>query len=360
MREETSALVRHYARASLRLGSGERLRTYRLLASMLRNRMRLVEAIGLVWEVASEDGADLRDPVAVAMDEWRRVLSNGRPFPEVVRGWVPAREAVVLAGGDVGDLAGALDNARRVGDGARRMMAAVLAALGYPLFLMAVLLAMIVLLGLYLIPPFLEVAPDTRWTGAAASLAWLAEFVGTWWPTVVAGSAASLGAVAASMPYWTGPLRAKVENLAPWSIYRIWVGTGWLLGLAALVKAGEPLARALWRLRGDASPYLRERIDAALVHVHNGLDLGEALHRSGLGFPDRRIVGSLRVYSEQPDFAEALEMLARDWLDESVDGVERQAALLNGAARVGIAVLVVWVLWGFFAMETQVTGGALL
>ena len=67
-------------------------------------------------------------------------------------------------------------------------------------------------------------------------------------------------------------------------------GISWLLALSALVKSGTPVSTAMRALRRDATAYLKERIDKTLVFINNGDNLGEALSKTGLEFPDVEII----------------------------------------------------------------------
>ena len=152
-------------------------------------------------------------------------------------------------------------------------------------------------------------------------------------------------------------MRKNFDKFPPWSIYRIFIGVGWLLSLAALVKAGTPVSKALRSLRSDASPYLLYRIDRALIFVNNGDNLGDALYKTGQGFPDEEVVGDLRIYAELDNFPEALEHLSDDWLESSVQDIEQKAAVLNGIAILMIATIIAWVVMGTFAMQDQMVSG---
>ena len=100
-----------------------------------------------------------------------------------------------------------------------------------------------------------------------------------------------------TFPYWKTNGRSAFDKAPPWSIYRIFTGVGWMLSLSALVKAGTPVSKALRMLRADATPYLLYRIDRTLIFVNNGDNLGDALYKTGEGFPDNEIIGDLRIYA---------------------------------------------------------------
>ena len=110
-------------------------------------------------------------------------------------------------------------------------------------------------------------------------------------------------------------------------------------------------------LRHDASPYLLYRIDSALKHVNNGDNIGDALYKTGLGFPDEEVIGDLRIYSELDNFTEALERLSVDWMEDSISDVAAKAAALNGLAILMIAAVICWVVAGTFDMQEQMVNG---
>ena len=128
-----------------------------------------------------------------------------------------------------------------------------------------------------------------------------------------------------------------------------------ILALSALVKGGTPVSTAMRALKRDATRYLQERIDKTLVFINNGDNLGIALQKTGLDFPDKEVVADLKIYSELDNFEEALEALANEWLEESVYLIEQKAALLNMAAILSVGGVIAWAVMGTFAMQDQIT-----
>ena len=137
--------------------------------------------------------------------------------------------------------------------------------------------------------------------------------------------------------------------------YKIFTGITWLLSLSALVKGGVPLSIALTSLRKDSNRYLRERIDGALFHIKNGDNLGQALSKSGMEFPDKQIIADLKIYSELDNFEEALDKLANEWLEESVYLIEQRAEVMNTVAMLTVSGIIAWAVFGTFDMQDQIT-----
>ena len=127
--------------------------------------------------------------------------------------------------------------------------------------------------------------------------------------------------------------------------------------MSALVKGGTPVSTALRALRRDASRYLKERIDKTLVFVNNGDNLAQALAKTPLDFPDKEIIGDLKIYSELDKFEEALDNLANDSLEESDFMIEEKAGILNMGALLSIGAVIAWAVMGTFEMQDQITSG---
>lgn len=346
-----------YARFIVRLYTSDRLSFYRKLMALLRNRFSLMDALDRMYQIASKEGKNPNDTMALAIISWMRSIQNGDTFSVALRGWAPSSELLMLSVGDVANLEQALANTIRVVEGMNRMKGPVINAIAYPLFLICMVIFLIWGVGVFMVPPMVEAVPTLIWSGLAKSLVDLSNFVNDNPVALFATLPVVLTIILITLPRWKGKIRAKFDNAPPWSIYRIFVGLGWLLSLSALVKAGTPVSKAMRSLRSDASPYLLHRIDRALVFINNGDNLGEALYKTNLNFPDEIVIGDLRIYAELDNFSKALENLSNDWLESSVRDIEQKAAVLNGIAILAIAAVVAWVVMGTFAMQEQMVSG---
>lgn len=353
----TNALNAAYARFMVRVATGDRLAFYKKLRALLKNRFSLMDGLDRMYQIASKDGKAPDDTMAIAIATWMKSIQNGDSFSVALRGWAPSTELLMLSVGDVANLEEAIANTIKVVEGMNRMKAPVINAVAYPMFLICMVILLIWGVGAFMVPPMVDAVPGLVWTGLAGSLVSLADFVDQH-PIILFGTLPVLFTIIIlTFPRWTRGLRSSFDKAPPWSIYRIFIGVGWLLSLAALVKAGTPVSKAMRSLRSDSSPYLLYRIDRALVFVNNGENLGDALYKTGLGFPDEEVVGDLRIYAELDNFPEALEHLSDDWLESSVLDIEQKAAVLNGIAILMIASIIAWVVMGTFAMQDQMVSG---
>ena len=316
-----------------------------------------MESLERIHAIEAYDGKKLGEPMAVAIRVWAKLIQNGIAFSTTLRGWAPARERLMLSVGDVSKLETALENVIKVSEGSAKIIGPLIHAFAYPSFLLLLTFAIIVMVGVYMVPPLASAVPNPetfRWQGSAKSLYDLSQFTQHYWFVFPIGFITAVFFIFRSFPNWSGKLRVLADRIPPWSMYRIFSGVGWLLALAGMVRAGTPISQTLISLRSDATPYLRERIDATLIHVNNGDNLGTALYKSRYEFPDRELIGDLRIYSDLDRFDDALDSLANEWLDQSIQKIQDQAAILNMLAILLVALTIAWVVFGTFEMQDQV------
>ena len=354
----TNILNKWYAKITIRLHAEDRLEVYRKLMALIKNRFSLMDAMERLYSIATKDGKNPDDSMAIATANWMQRVRNGSTFSEALEGWVPANEILMLSVGDVASLDLALQHTIRVVEGMNKMRSLVWGAVAYPLFLLMMVAVLIWAVAKYMVPPMTDAVPNLQWSGVAKTLVDLSNFVDQHPVMLFSILPIVVLIVTITFPFWKGKSRAWADGFPPWSIYRIFVGVSWLLALSALVRAGMPVSKAMKSLAGpEASPYLKYRIEYALMYINNGDNLGEALYHTKLNFPDEEIIGDLRIYAELDTFPEALENLANNWLENSIRQIDAMAAILNGVAILAISIVIAWVVWGTFAMQEQMVSG---
>lgn len=182
----------------------------------------------------------------------------------------------------------------------------------------------------------------------------MSQLVQHWLALIVLVLVAALAILFGSLPYWRGNARVLADRYAPFSVYRLIAGSGFLMAFAALQHAGITVEKSLARLSEHAQPWLRERLDGALLGVKSGLNCGEALRVAGYGFPSPDVVDDLCVYAEYKGFAEALRILADEWMEDGVVSVTRQMHVLNGASILALAAVIGWLVSGFFGIQNEI------
>ena len=342
--KKVNAIEIYYAKIICMTSGSTRLKIYRKIASLMSNRFSLMNALDMLHATITNDGKNPSEPLAIAIAQWGYGLQNGMSFSDALKGWAPDRERLMLSVGDVSDLEGALYNLIRVTEGTTKMIRPIISAISYPAFLMMMVVLIIYGIGAFMVPPMIDAAPNTRWQGTAKTLVGLSSWIQEYWVVAFSILPAIMLVIYLTIGIWTGPTRAIADHLPPWSLYKTFVGITWLLAMSALVKGGTPVSNAMRALRKDSTRYLKERIDKALVFVNNGDNLGQALSKTKLDFPDAEII-----------FEEALENLANNWLDESAYVIEQKASVLNMVALLMVSGVIAWAVMGTFEMQDQIT-----
>ncbi len=350
-----NSLQASYAKFRVGMAGKARLKVYKKLASLLRNRFSLMKALEYTYDSITDNGKNANEPMAIAIASWGKSLQNGHAFSDALKGWAPSRERLMLSVGDMSDLESALLNLIHVAEGTDKMLKPIIGAIAYPSFLLLMSVLVIYAIGAYMVPPMEEAAPNARWTGSARDLVNVSHWIQENWLLAFSFFPALFGIIYATIGIWTGPTRAVIDNCPPWSLYKMFMGITWLLSLSALIRGGVPISIALTSLRKESNRYLQERIDRAMDFIKNGDNLGLALSKTKLDFPDKEIVADLRIYAELDNFEEALDNLANTWLDESAEAVEAKASILNMVAMFAISGIIAWAVFGVFEMQDQIT-----
>jgi type II secretory pathway component PulF len=341
--------------AKTQLTAQVRTRLYRKIATLLSNGLPLLKALEELHRRETHDGRRRHEPLAVTIADWRRTVQNGRMLSEAMAGWVPhSEQMVVMAGEQAGRLEASLSQVVGIVESARKIRGAIVGGLAYPLAILALVMCYLYMFGTRVVPEFARVTRPETWHGAARSLYAMSQFVQSWMPALVVCVVAAVAAILASLPRWRGPLRAAADRLPPYSIYRLVSGCSFLMAFSALQRAGMTVERCLMRMNDGANPWLRERLDGALLGVKSGLNCGEALRSAGYDFPSKEVVDDLCIYAEFRGFSDALQVLADEWMAYGVSTISTQMRVLNGAAIVTLALVIAWLVVGFYGIQQEI------
>lgn len=341
--------------AKTQFSDSVRLRLYRKIAKMLSNGLPLLRILEELRDRASEHGRKPNEPLAIVLDDCRRMVQNGRLLSEGLEWWIPRTEQmIIMAGEQAGRLEVTLVAVTDVVQAEKKIKSVIVGGIIYPVAVFSLVIVYIYMFGTRVIPQFARMVDPGTWHGAAKSLYVMSVLVQNWMLYFIVLVVALVAGVLMSMPLWRGNLRVVFDRFAPYSIYRLVVGSGFLMAFSALQFAGITVEKSLMRLSDMAEPWLRERLDGALLGVKSGLNCGEALRNAGYGFPSKEVIEDLCVYAEYKGFAEALKVLADEWMEEGIEQVTIQMKILNGAAIITLALVIAWLVTGFFGIQHEI------
>ncbi len=338
--------------------SKDRLRFYRKAAVLMSNGTRLKEVLTELRNRAQKKSKS--DTVAMIMDDLLRDLNKGVGLGLSLRKYVPLGEALII---ETGDRGGNLENAFALAcnsiEGTVKMRKAILKAVTYPIILLSLIPVVLTLFSKKMIPSFAAILSPEHWQGSARTLYVLSEFVMSFYFTatiifVVSG----IVIIVVSLPRWSGGLRSRFDLFPPWSIYRLMMGSSWLVSLSSLMKANLPMAEALGQIRKGArsvgNVWLEDRSAKAIYYLNHGQNLGQALESTKMGFPDKEVIEDLIVYSNLPGFDDVLFRMSREWIDDSVEKIEGQSKILFNMCLMAVGMVFVMIATGLYEINTQI------
>lgn len=336
-----------------------RMGIYEKLGKFIANGVPITQALAEIHLHLSIDGTKPNNPKAQAVEQWRKTVLNGQPFARALQGWAPKNEISLL---EAGEISGRFDQAVQdvlfVYKAGKRIRSA-LAGLVYPLFLMCTTGLYMYIFGTQVVPAFDAILPKEHWQGTGHTMALMAEFVQTGLLPLVIFLVIMVIFILSTMAIWTGRARRVFDRFPPWSIYRLVVGSNFLISFSALLNAGISVPDALQILARNASPWYRERLLATRLQMLNGArNIGDALHRTGLNFPSWEMIIDIRSYSALAGFDDMLNKLSREWLDDAVVGINRQLDVFRNIAIVVMGLIFMWLAAGMFELQQQLSDAA--
>ena len=333
----------------------QRFRVYRKMEGMLRSNESLSRVLDRLYQNASEMGKYPRRPAAIALREWFMKDRAGLSLSEAMNGWIPSGELYMIrAGEESGTLAKSIRSIQMMGEKAREMQNAVTYAVGYPIFMLLLISAVLYMFGVQLISNMRESAPASV-VKAMGGVVDLSDFIREWGIVVVIVIVLVAIVIASTLSIWRGHLRAKFDMFPPWSWYRILQGSGFMLGMAALLGAQVPLKRALEILEEQGNGWVRERINSARQEVLRGRNLGEALRIGKYNFPDPMVAVDLEILAERADVGQVIELVTEEWINEQILELKAQAAVIRNVGLGVVGGLIAWTMMSIFAVVTALT-----
>jgi type II secretory pathway component PulF len=341
--------------ALIQFGFRARVKFYKEFAALLRAGMAKSEAIALLATVASDEGRRTGEPDALILGEVLRAMRNGQSFGEAIRPFVPPDDRMILeAIENSDDFPGQLDAYCATMRKKRQIVGTILSGLTYPVFLFLMVLGMLVYFGRSIVPQMGRLLPVEDWQGAARFLAALGDFAQGPALVFVISTAVVLTAVTFSLARWRGRLRILADRLPIYALYRVYTGISFMVALAALMRGGMPPIAAIERILPTTTPYVRERLVLIRRGILNGLDFGEALHRSGTSWPDYNMALSIKIFSRTQDLSKQMAQLATDWLDATQEGMERSMATTRTLSLVVVFLVIIGVVAGMYDLQSQI------
>lgn len=331
--------------ARLWFGGRERADFYETLGELRRREVRLNEALSHIWDLETSGGTKrLKAPLAIIIPVMLHEMHNiGKPWHEAFREWVPSLDVMILSSTPEAGLTPAILGDLAVLAQTRSGWAMKMAGALTPAVMTAAFVVCFAYGGaIYYFPKLLQAIPFYKPEGEVAVFYGFCEWMLAYGHFLLAGLVALPFAIRYLAPRLTGPLRRHLDKWPLVSLYKRVTGVAFLTGLAALVRAKVRLPNALRKLHEDATPYVRERIEAALLA--DDRDIGGAFEASGHEWPDDATIRKIKLYLSGDKPETGLQRLADSTLAALNKTIERLAFWTNIGGLLVMFFLSVWLM----------------
>lgn len=330
-----------------------RERFYIKLAQLLENGVQLDVALKQMETLSARSSKSV---LPILYKRWQRSVANGMDLGSIMAPYVPTTEAILLeSGSSSGHLVDALYNVAQTVQQQAKVKNAIVSSAAYPMLLLVMLIAVLILSSFMVVPTFEEILPKEEWQGAAKVTVTVTDVIRNYGLVIAVFFILVLTVVFMSMPRWIGSERMMVENMLPWNMYRMWQGSSFLLSVASIMQAGVKMDEvSLNKIARKADPYLAQRIHAIKRRIISGENFGEALHLAGYRFPDLEIIADLRIYATLKGFDRNLLRITTTWTNDLVEKVKVSMRVLNLVVLVLIAVVIGFLISSLYGVIQQI------
>lgn len=296
-----------------------RLSFYRAFAIYQSQGIREDVSLANWWNVITRRGTQkMWHPMAVMIPVLLyRMNVVGERWQSAFLPWLPANDAMLFrASRQTGVTPKLMRRLTEMSVEGRRWSKEIRKAVAPALVNIAYIVVLIACVGLFYFPALHRQLPNMRITGGAAQLEALSNFVNSY-GILVLGMMAAAPFLLRRFLESSGTVRSLFDGVIGFGLYRQSTGMTFLLGLSAVLETGAKFEEAIALLKEDASPYVRERLDAVLAY--DDLKPADALGATGYGWPDEETLELLQLYMEMKNPHEGIDVLVNDWFERAIE-----------------------------------------
>lgn len=332
-----------YYKCKFSFGAKMRLGLYEKIASYLGTGVDLDNAMEEMAEAYVHfDKGDVR---AKVLRELRASLADGMSFANAMAVWSPPAEVMLIKSGEVnGDLGGAMANATLATTATNRMVTAIIGQLSYPLVLLLVLISMMYVFSIQAVPQLAETMDPKLWPSFSMGLYYISIAVNKYWMHALIAFVIMGILVKRSLPKPAGKYRHLLDKIPPYSIYKSYHGSLFLVSLSALMGTGIDVYKALEELKVLSSGYLKSHINKMQSKLMNGSNIGEALETNLL---DRETSIDMRVYGSKPDVEQKMGIIGKNAIENGVRRITMIGGIIKGSMTILIGSYIMYTLIAF-------------
>lgn len=350
------------ATATIKWSMTERVRLYERLQRFVEHDIAIDDAFAKMILRTNRPRGMLKSRNAMrhVYQRWYAGLRRGKKFtdPEVAGSDLPPGELIMLMMGDqTSSPAEGFRQARFVADVVRRMKSALIGALIYPAVLLLMACGFLAGIAYKFGPQMLDMTdkPVEAWTFLPRMLYTLSVVVKNFGIPLGILAIAFFALALWSMPRWhrmIPKLRWFCDHyIPPWSIYREYNASSFLIALGSMVQASLPVDDAIARITAISSPWLQAHLRRMLVRVRRGDDPGQSFDT---GLLSDETLGYLEDFNSAGGLDAALTVVGTESVEESIKRVQAGALVMGIFGMVLVVGLILLIYGGMIGLGMMI------
>lgn len=318
-----------------RLTLDKRINIYERLKSYTEEEFPVYDSL-LKFKQRYDKRRDFRGKI---IGIWLEQMKQGYSFSDAVRGWIPESELnLIQAGEDGKGIEKGLAEAIKFGKSAQEIKSTIIGGSMYPAILFLVVLGFVAMFNKQMAPTYLGILPLNRWPEMGRNFYLFSKLVVDYWFILAVGITALSIFIGSTIGKWKGSVREIFDKVPPWSVYKVYQGCSFLIGLASMMQSGVPLNDAIIKIKNTSSPWLAHYMDEMLKNLkRGGKNFGVHLN---VGLLDEETAGDVIDYSELGKFEVAIYSIGEKNLKDSVLRIQNNMSLARNLMLVVVGLTV--------------------
>jgi type II secretory pathway component PulF len=289
------------------------------------------------------------------LDDWLKSMAMGRTFNQAIAPWVPGWELLLLRAGGSTQVTHMLRYVSELSSNIIKLKSGLYGALRYPLFALLMLVVLLMVFAYYVIPNLVTFLPPEQWPPITKRLYTFTTFITQKGIFVLIGIILAVGLIAYSMGHLKSGLPRRILNkIPPWSIYKQFHGSIFLLSLASLLRSGISFGHSLETIRTSSSKYVSSVLIMMQAKLQAGKRAGEAIQSELF---DKETLINLEVYADADKLEEGIYVLAEEQLSRQIEKLSAATKVLGNFILLVVVLFIIWNYMGLIALQSA-TGTA--
>lgn len=336
------------------------------IKKLLENNFNFTETINIMLQkkhkspgtkffgiVKDENSLNIKkDPEYYFLINSIEVIRMGKKISDCFDGWVSKEEKLLIASGEEVDLPAALGRAVALMEKNSQIKKTTRKASVQPLVFLSLIMGIFSFFAFKMVPILTNLLPVEDWPEMGKVFYSISMFIFNYWYFIFILLFGGGFVLAKTLPYWVGKSRDMFDGFFVWDIYRRITASTFIISLATLMQSGERLSVALKSIHDLSNNYQKRQVKVMLSNLNKMDDSGEILTKDVTFF--RSISDDILIFSKAKDFAEAIEVVGEDAMEETLLMVEAKSSLYTSLLKLSVFLTACWILITFFGIVTVI------